>query len=190
MADTALMADQIFTYNLGAAFADISLRGIEDVDFDASSSIDDLHDKYANGWLGDPTESPIERLLWSEILFCSDGYNPICVLNGPEENYTKFCTWVSPQYSIGKYRADFMFCACFGGKRQLIAVECDGHDFHERTKEQARRDKARDRYFVKNDIKVLRFTGSEIYADTKKCIEEIEIVLCRAIDVFVMESLA
>lgn len=44
-----------------------------------------------------------------------------------------------------------------------LAVECDGHDFHEKTKEQARRDKSRDRILISHGIHTIRFTGSEIF---------------------------
>lgn len=44
-----------------------------------------------------------------------------------------------------------------------FAVEVDGHDFHERTKEQARRDRQRDRDLTAEGWIVLRYTASEIY---------------------------
>jgi hypothetical protein len=46
-----------------------------------------------------------------------------------------------------------------------IDVECDGHDFHERTRQQAERDKARDRDLQALGWVVARFTGSEIVRD-------------------------
>jgi hypothetical protein len=64
-----------------------------------------------------------------------------------------------------------------GGPPFLIAVECDGHDFHEKTKEQAAADKARDREIVAAGITVLRFTGSEIWKDAEKCAQEVEALL-------------
>lgn len=73
----------------------------------------------------------------------------------------------------GDYRLDFAF-EC-DGKR--VAVECDGHEFHERTKEQAARDKARDRSLVAAGWQVLRFTGSEIWADPGKCASEVGAVI-------------
>lgn len=54
-----------------------------------------------------------------------------------------------------------------------IVVECDGHDFHERTKEQAARDRARDRERQSAGAIVFRFTGSEIHADPFKCSDEL-----------------
>ena len=44
-----------------------------------------------------------------------------------------------------------------------MAIECDGHDFHEKTKEQAQRDKEKDRILQANGWLIARFTGSEIY---------------------------
>jgi hypothetical protein len=46
-----------------------------------------------------------------------------------------------------------------------VDLECDGHDFHERTKEQAERDKERDRNIQAAGWEVARFTGSEITRD-------------------------
>ena len=43
----------------------------------------------------------------------------------------------------------------------------------QKTKEQAARDKKRDRFFQGLGFKVLRFTGSEIWADAHACVEEI-----------------
>lgn len=54
-----------------------------------------------------------------------------------------------------------------------IVVECDGHDYHERTKTQAQRDKSRDRTMLLHGYPVLRFTGSEIYKNPVQCCEEI-----------------
>lgn len=76
------------------------------------------------------------------------------------------------QVSIGKYRLDFML----QHQDKTLAVECDGHDFHERTKEQAKRDKQRDRFFSAKNITVARFTGSEIWSD--------QLVIWRYLDEF------
>ena len=82
---------------------------------------------------------------------------------------------VFTQCSIGRYRADFLI-----EKRDSpslkpirVVVECDGHDFHERTKAQAAHDRSRDRYMQTRGLPVLRFTGSEIHADPFKCAAQI-----------------
>jgi very-short-patch-repair endonuclease len=68
-----------------------------------------------------------------------------------------------------KYRLDIAFVS----EQGRIAVELDGHDFHEKTKEQARRDKSRDRALTKDGWRVLRFAGSEVYADPAGCIQQV-----------------
>jgi hypothetical protein len=56
--------------------------------------------------------------------------------------------------------------------RSLI-VECDGHDFHERTKEQAANDRSRDRAAMLAGFEVFRFTGSELWRDPWGCGKQI-----------------
>ncbi len=89
---------------------------------------------------------------------------------------------VDAQPQIAGYRADFLiekhelWYTQKGEKTWFVGqvlVECDGHDFHEKTKEQARRDKQRDRKLSAAGYQVLRFTGSEIHADAEKCAQEI-----------------
>lgn len=73
------------------------------------------------------------------------------------------------------------------GSTARIAVEIDGHEFHERTKEQAARDKFRDRKLVRDGFRVVRFTGSEVFANVGSCWTEL---LGIAEDLFHMEQQA
>lgn len=78
--------------------------------------------------------------------------------------------FLSPQVEVGKYRVDFVLG--WSGKpllKDCVVIECDGHDWHERTKEQAARDKARDRYLSRQAGRVIHFTGSEIYRNVETC---------------------
>lgn len=85
---------------------------------------------------------------------------------------------IRPQVTIGPYRVDFGLVAAllphdrnWADRPSLlkIAIECDGHDFHERTKQQAAHDRAKDRFLQGEGLTVLRFTGSEIWAGPNKC---------------------
>ena len=71
----------------------------------------------------------------------------------------------------GKFRLDFAIIDA--ATDTFVAVECDGHEFHERTKEQAQHDKARDRALTADGWRVLRFTGSEVWADPQARVREI-----------------
>lgn len=82
--------------------------------------------------------------------------------------------YVQLQAPIGRYRADFLLSADAGGngKVQQLVVEIDGHDFHDRTKEQASHDRARDRAFLRQGLNVIRFTGSDVYRRAEACATE------------------
>lgn len=84
---------------------------------------------------------------------------------------------IYPQYEVDcfgkKYRVDFYITAIYKGKEKNVVVECDGHNFHEKTKEQAAKDKQRDRYLARAGYIVIRFTGSEIWSNPDKCACEI-----------------
>jgi very-short-patch-repair endonuclease len=82
---------------------------------------------------------------------------------------------IAPQYVIGKHRVDFaIFINGVASEEIKITVEADGHDFHEKTKQQAARDKSRDRDLLIAGWKVLRFTGSEIWRDHAACATQVE----------------
>lgn len=80
---------------------------------------------------------------------------------------------IEPQMPAGSYRVDFLVSSRFGAETIRIAVECDGHDYHEKTKAQASRDKRRDRYLQREGYYVFRFTGSDIFNDPKGCAREV-----------------
>lgn len=109
------------------------------------------------------------------FLFLSDGYNDVYpdFIGGEAFPDPEFGTYFRCQQEFGDYRLDFVFKLCFRGDHRLLAVECDGHDFHERTKEQAARDRARDRALLGAGIPVVRFTGSEIHRDPQGCADEV-----------------
>lgn len=139
--------------------------------------------RFKEAWepIKDRCESPIEALLMASLyaaskiseyrldFFLSDNPNPV--------PYLDQCAYVYQQVPVGPYRVDIIIhdvsMPLSLAPPRWMVVECDGHDFHERTKEQARHDKKRDRFFQSKGYKVLRFTGSEIWADPDRCAEEI-----------------
>lgn len=87
---------------------------------------------------------------------------------------------IKPQEKVLKYRVDFLITSSvlkgFTPRTYVtkkVVVECDGHDFHDKTKEQAQRDKKRDRDLQAAGCHVFRFTGSEIWGDVFRCVEEV-----------------
>jgi very-short-patch-repair endonuclease len=78
--------------------------------------------------------------------------------------------WI--EHAGRKYRLDFL--VYYDGRG--VAVELDGHDSH-KTKEQRGRDAARDRWLLSRGIPVVRFTGSQVWADVAGCVKELLDVL-------------
>jgi very-short-patch-repair endonuclease len=130
-------------------------------------------------------ESPIEQLLMVGLhfvppYFCDRigvGDDLECYIHGQEvmEPYEPFI-FVQPQAAVGQYRVDFLITVKFSDQhepRAVLVVECDGHDFHEKTKEQAAKDKRRDRVMTSKGLRVMRFTGSEIYKSPHDCALEV-----------------
>lgn len=117
------------------------------------------------------TDSPIEAQLlvaftfvlrvWGASVLVAERGSPL----KPEfydNGVDRFETLVIPQFQTHDYRLDFAIFHS-ADRAVKIAVECDGHEFHERTKDQAQRDKARDRMLQQLGYKAIRYTGSEIY---------------------------
>ena len=98
-------------------------------------------------------ESPIERIMYVVL---RDEFN-----NGFDRGMIK----LECQKKIGKYTVDFYLLYMSDTGPVEFIIECDGHNFHEKTKEQAKHDKKRDRFFTSNGYIVLRYTGSEIVGD-------------------------
>jgi len=135
------------------------------------------------------TQSPIEKLFALKIINNQDAfYVRYRIKELPFEYHNEGKEFVEmetvidfysnillliPQFKVQQYHTiDFLL---YLPKYDIkIAVECDGHDFHEKTKEQAKRDKRRDRWLVVNDFYVFRYSGSEIYEKGNKFSWEIE----------------
>ena len=126
-------------------------------------------------------ESPIEELmLYGLILAAQDEVEDIGFVVdgrrfGDSGNGADFLI-IEPQAKIENYRADFLltFKSSLPGfeKGRQLVVECDGHNFHDKTKQQASRDKERDREMKKLGYDVFRFTGSDIWNDAFSCAKE------------------
>lgn len=82
---------------------------------------------------------------------------------------------VEPQAEMLWGRVDFLV-AYYGAKDGLgdpswhyLVVECDGHEWHDRTKEQASKDRERDREAQLAGCTVFRFTGRDLWRDAWGC---------------------
>lgn len=129
-------------------------------------------------------DSPIEQKFLEALVNTAPGHglpvecSPHHLCAAENKTVTSFGLIIFPQFELKlskNYRADFLLLTADrhrpGVVRKLI-IECDGHDFHERTKEQAARDKSRDRDMTAAGYSIMRFTGSEIHKDAAACADQ------------------
>lgn len=100
-----------------------------------------------------------------------------------KREFNEFIPIVERQVQIGDFRVDFVISVWTEGtvtggidgpsvgqpRWRKLVVECDGHEYHERTKEQAAKDRSRDRTLTSLGFDVFRFTGSELWRDPWGC---------------------
>jgi very-short-patch-repair endonuclease len=135
-------------------------------------------DEIAVAYLNQPyrfaTKSPIEAKLAQAIMGAAP-YRWIPKVYEPQSDlfvalHPNWMFQFQTQVPIPPYTVDLLLC-CHEEVR--IVVECDGHDFHEKTAAQAEHDKRRDRFLQAQGYRVLRFTGREIYRSAEAAAEEI-----------------
>jgi very-short-patch-repair endonuclease len=84
-----------------------------------------------------------------------------------------------PQHKIDadgqSYIVDFFISK--PGQSIRLVIELDGHDFHEKTRAQVAKDKTRERALIRQGFTVLRFSGSEIARNSRRCIGEVIAVI-------------
>lgn len=119
-------------------------------------------------------ESPIERLFSIELNEA---------LSDSKLNFMFDVIECIPQYAIKifpnttnekTYRIDFLVKLhdLKNDKEYGFAIECDGHEFHEKTKEQVAKDKKRDRDLLRAGVIPIRFSGSEIYENPSSVVRD------------------
>lgn len=105
-------------------------------------------------------DSPIERVLFQAIY----------------ESLSESC-YIGVQEPVlgGMFIADIIIRT--SDKKVKLIIECDGYEFHKKTKEQVIRDNRRDRACQIEGYKVFRYSGSEIYEDPLACVDDIVRIL-------------
>lgn len=74
-----------------------------------------------------------------------------------------------------RYRLDFAVV------EYRVAIELDGHDFHERTKEQVAHRNTRDRKLQADGWTVLHISGSEMFRDPLNSVEAVYSICCEKV---------
>lgn len=90
--------------------------------------------------------------------------------------------YIQPQYDLEyknkKYIADFVIEYDEITNNNLkeefkLIIECDGYEFHQKTKKQVEYDNKREYDLKMMGYQILRFSGSEIYNNPKECVKKV-----------------
>lgn len=106
-------------------------------------------------------ESPAEQafvdgwLKWCRSI--NGDYDPISVEDDGAVSFGSH-RWIRPQFVLGAYRLDFLISS----RSCSIAVEIDGHQWHERTHADAAQQRRRDRILLGRRIITVRFAAIEV----------------------------
>jgi len=125
------------------------------------------------------SESPLEAMLL-DAFFASGFFerltvpSDVVVGSGP---FGLLLQQVTVPSIEKRYRLDFGIMNAAEGL--YLAIEVDGHQWHEATQHQVQSDKSRDRKLTAAGWQVLRFTGSEVYRDAAACVREVLEILTR-----------
>lgn len=115
----------------------------------------------------DEIKSPIEQIFitaFDYIMSCDNRKNiyllPQAEINiGDKKYYPDFLFEYDPY--INNYNTN-----------SKIIIECDGYEFHQKTKEQVQRDNEREYDLKMAGYEILRFSGTQIYKNPIKCAED------------------
>ena len=109
-------------------------------------------------------QSPIEQIYLIALMTLQEivGFNFVIESQYPIECENK------------KYYSDFAIChyECFHDDLKedfRLIIECDGYEFHQKTKEQVEKDNNREYDIKMQGFEILRFSGKEIYNDAMGC---------------------
>lgn len=111
-------------------------------------------------------ESPIEKRLLPALVLANYGEQFLTFpaelhCPGIDDAPPKGDLIVIPQFAFIRYRLDFAIIAEVNDNRKIVAVECDGQEWHT----DAMKDRNRDAYLAGFGIRTFRYTGKEIQAD-------------------------
>lgn len=125
-------------------------------------------------------ESPIEQILMAHF---DKRFRDLM-------HFTDYGYFLYPQVFIkcekNIYRVDFLanYCEMIHDEndelhevQKYLLVECDGHNFHEKTKAQVKQRNERDYNLKMCGFDIVHFSGSEIYNNPDECVERIKNLL-------------
>lgn len=118
--------------------------------------------------------SPIEDVLLYTLGACSSLFMIIAarnladIVDGARDAPAGMAV-IAAQVPVGRYRCDFVVGRWFDAHVEMIAIECDGHAWHNAHEWQRERDRKRDLFLRRSGLSVIRVPGHLLMSDPQAC---------------------
>ena len=126
----------------------------------------------STGFLYNKCQSPIEEILavaYDIRVACAGfPYFEVFALKPQEKIIADGNTYYA-DFLINAESSEYFEC----GESYKLIIECDGHEFHEKTKEQVEKRNKRDLDLKNEGYDILHFSGSQIYRNPNECANQI-----------------
>lgn len=129
--------------------------------------INNIRQKIYPSVLSEKIESPIEQIFITafELYIMFNKKKDIFLFSQKEiiANGKKYVVdfYFEEDENVNKFNTD-----------KKIIIECDGYEFHQKTKEQVQKDNEREYNLKMEGYEILRFSGTQIYNNPFKCAED------------------
>lgn len=121
-------------------------------------------------------ESPIEKIMLVGLMTMPCNAAPFVHDPMSGDPFPEKAVVISPQFVIARYRLDFLLTVQRKGNPFLLAVECDGIQFHGAL-DKRDDDLERDQYLMSFGVRTVRYYGQTIRSRRHKCADEIAAIV-------------
>lgn len=129
---------------------------------------------YPDFWNDEEIKSPIEQIFSTAFyLYCkTEDKKQIYLFPQKKVSCNKKTYYIDFVFEADDYLSYLVWDGNIKNKDFKLAIECDGYDFHQKTKEQIQHDNEREYDLKMAGYEILRFSGTQIYNNPLKCAED------------------
>lgn len=129
---------------------------------------------YPEFWNDETIKSPIEQIFITAFeMYCwLENKEKICLFAQKEVKYKDKKYFIDFAFEADDYLTQLILENKIKNINFKLAIECDGYEFHQKTKEQVQRDNEREFDLKMAGYEVLRFSGTQIYNNPIKCAKD------------------
>lgn len=129
---------------------------------------------YPDFWNDEEIKSPIEQIFITAFdLYCKlENKKQIYLFSQKKILCNEKTYYIDFVFEADDYLSHLLWNGNIKNNKFKLAIECDGYEFHQKTKEQVQHDNEREYDLKMAGYEVLRFSGTQIYNNPLKCAED------------------